>query len=84
MNTLTHPALAHVATGHWLGRALARARLWLRQRRDLAHTRRSLMALDDGSLRDLGLSRSEIDSVACELHDITRAERRAAMDAWRR
>jgi uncharacterized protein YjiS (DUF1127 family) len=81
MNTLTRPAPAHVATGHWLARALGRARLWLRQRRDMARTRHSLMELDDASLRDLALSRSEIDSVAREVHAIRLAERRIAIDA---
>jgi len=34
-----------------------------------AGTRRSLAGLDDATLRDLGITRAEIDSVAAEVHE---------------
>ena len=47
----------------WL---VAAWRDWQRQR-DRFATRRTLESLSDATLRDIGLSRSEIDSVAAEL-----------------
>jgi uncharacterized protein YjiS (DUF1127 family) len=52
------------AVAEWLHRAIAR----LHHRSSVAATRRSLGALDDRALRDLGVSRSEISSLAAELH----------------
>lgn len=52
------------AIAGWLRRAMA----WLRRRRSEAATRRSLRALDDRALHDLGVSRSEISSLAAEVH----------------
>jgi uncharacterized protein YjiS (DUF1127 family) len=52
------------AVAGWLRRAMA----WLRRRRSEAATRRSLRALDDRALHDLGVSRSEISSLAAEVH----------------
>ena len=62
--------------------ALATARPWFetlarqwsvrlaaaRRRRRVAATRRALELLDDATLRDIGLTRTEIGSAAAELH----------------
>lgn len=41
----------------------------MRRRWHEATTRRALSELDDGALRDIGMTRSEIASVAAEAHD---------------
>jgi uncharacterized protein YjiS (DUF1127 family) len=52
-----------------------------------ASTRRSLAGLDDAALRDLGMTRAEIGSVAAEAHEAVVCTRmrtvgRAAAEGW--
>jgi uncharacterized protein YjiS (DUF1127 family) len=63
------------AIAGWLRRATA----WLRRRRSEAATRRSLGALDDRALHDLGVSRCEISSMAAEVHGAIAPTRVRAM-----
>ena len=62
---------------HWLHATLRR---WCRQLRARA-TARTLMQLDSGTLRDLGLHRSEIGSLTHELHGFVQPDRQAALNA---
>ena len=55
----------------------ARAFAALRRRRHARATRRMLAALDDATLRDIGVHPSEIDSVVAEIYaDATPSRRR--------
>jgi uncharacterized protein YjiS (DUF1127 family) len=60
--------------------ALVRATVeaW-RERRRLAATRTELEQLDAATLRDLGMHRSEVGSVAAELHGFAVASRRQSL-----
>jgi uncharacterized protein YjiS (DUF1127 family) len=71
----TRPVTSLDAIAGWLRHAMA----WLRRRRSEAATRRSLRALDDRALHDLGVSRSEISSMAAEVHGAIAPTRVRAM-----
>ena len=62
---------------HVLAAGLATARDWIRRRVREARTAAELRALDDAQLRDIGVDRSEIASVARGLAqgDATRRKR---------
>ena len=81
MSTMIHAAPAAEA-GSTVRRAaatlrarLARAIAALRRRAQEARTREALSRLDDATLRDLGLHRSEIGSLAAEAHGRAEAAR---------
>jgi uncharacterized protein YjiS (DUF1127 family) len=67
------PAMPHVANP--LAARLVGFLDGLRRWRQAAATRRSLQGLDDAGLRDLGLSRAEIASIAAEVHGVIDAQR---------
>ena len=77
-----NPSAARAAQRRLAGHvaAIVRAALeaW-RERRHAAATRRDLDQLDDATLRDLGLHRSEAASLAAELHGIVVASRQLSM-----
>lgn len=50
------------------GATLRRFLIRLRRRRQAARTAAALRALDPRALRDLAIDRSEVDSVAAEIH----------------
>ena len=68
LNVALAPAVRLGATLLLRGSGVAARRLLVRwrQRRDAARTATALRALDRRALRDLGLDRSEVDSVAAE------------------
>lgn len=72
---------AHQALVSQIVRAFATRAQRLRQRRDWIATRDAIGALDAATLRDLGLHRSEIDSVAAEAHGIAQATRQRVLEA---
>ena len=87
MSTFVHPsspalpgiggALQRVVSGlHWLRIAHA-------ERRRAARARRELDQLDDHALRDLGLTRGELDSYAAEARGAVARSRRRVDDAHR-
>jgi uncharacterized protein YjiS (DUF1127 family) len=84
MNTTTALQTLHSARTlqrlvHAFVRALrGTAAAWHRSRRQRAMLR-ELQALDDHMLRDIGLHRSEVSSLAAELIGAAPATRRAAM-----
>jgi uncharacterized protein YjiS (DUF1127 family) len=71
------------AVARMLRRQRARLRLAARRRRAWKH-HQELAQLDSASLRDLGLTRSELYSAAAESGGlVAAARRRADLDAWR-
>jgi uncharacterized protein YjiS (DUF1127 family) len=75
MDTLSDPRPAATHAGllaGWWAR--------LRCRRHMRATQRALAALDDRTLSDLGLGRSELLSLAAECHELTAASR---LRVWR-
>lgn len=82
MNASTQTLHAHDALQRFVLAVTAALRnaaaTWHRQRRRRAALR-ELQALDDRMLQDIGVTRSELSSLAAELVGATRAERRAAM-----
>jgi uncharacterized protein YjiS (DUF1127 family) len=83
MNTITVHTLHTPSTlqrfVHAVVRALrGTAAAWQRSRRRRA-MQRELESLDDRMLRDIGVHRSEVSSLVCELIGAAPATRRAAM-----
>jgi uncharacterized protein YjiS (DUF1127 family) len=75
LHTPAHRAVLHLLQDTLrvlIHRAHQRYQAWLRRRRALAH-HRLLLSLDDALLRDLGLDRSELLSIATHPGDPERA-----------
>jgi len=54
--------ISHLATPSFgIGRALARAFVWVEAVFRTLRERRELMSLDDGALKDIGISRADAD-----------------------
>jgi uncharacterized protein YjiS (DUF1127 family) len=63
-----------------MARQAARLQRWLRQARQRARNREALAQLDDFALRDLGMTRSELESVCAEAEgQAMRSRRRIAL-----
>jgi uncharacterized protein YjiS (DUF1127 family) len=71
----------HQALASQIENAFATFAKRLRQRREWIATRDEIATLDAATLRDLGLRRSEADSVAAEAHGIAEATRRRVLES---
>jgi uncharacterized protein YjiS (DUF1127 family) len=79
----THQAAVHAQRqlADQIERALRSFAERLRQRREWIRTRDEIATLDAATLRDIGLHRSEADSVAAELHGLAGATRRRVLES---
>lgn len=71
----------HQALASQIGHAFATFAERLRQRREWIAARDEIATLDAATLRDIGLHRSEADSVAAELHGLASATRRRMLES---
>ncbi|WP_298829194.1 hypothetical protein [uncultured Piscinibacter sp.] len=74
MSTFAAPSTAITAPGRRLARLRDRVRAWLARGRERSATV-ALESLDERSLRDIGLARSELGSVRAELEGRVEATR---------
>ena len=77
------PAAYPIAIRRVLRSGVSRILVWWRRRRVLRATRCALFELDDHALRDIGLSRAEIDSIASETSGSVEATRQLALQSLR-